>query len=65
MYRRKVVKNRSLSRSIVLFNKLVSKIRWIVGRIFGSIMCLFESGKSRYKGLARVHVQNFMEGYDV
>ncbi|XOD67646.1 MAG: transposase [Flavobacteriales bacterium Tduv] len=34
---KKNYKNRSLSRIAILFNKLVSKYRWVVERIFGSI----------------------------
>ncbi|XOD68270.1 MAG: transposase [Flavobacteriales bacterium Tduv] len=44
-----------LSRVAILFNKLVSKTRWVVERTFSSIKCWFGVGISRYKGLARVH----------
>ncbi|XOD68281.1 MAG: transposase [Flavobacteriales bacterium Tduv] len=45
----------------MLFNKLVSKTRWVVELTFGSIKCWFGSGKARYKGLARVHAEHIME----
>ncbi|XOD67148.1 MAG: transposase [Flavobacteriales bacterium Tduv] len=33
----------------------MSKNRWVVERPFGSIKHWFGPGKTRYKGLARVH----------
>ncbi|XOD67889.1 MAG: hypothetical protein ACMUEL_08355 [Flavobacteriales bacterium Tduv] len=44
---KKAYRNRTLSRIDVLFNKLVSKTRWIVKCTFGSIMRWFGSGKAR------------------
>ncbi|XOD68225.1 MAG: transposase [Flavobacteriales bacterium Tduv] len=60
---KKAHKNPTLSRIAVLFNKLVSKTRWVVERTFGSIKRWFGSGKARYKVLARVHAQHLMGGY--
>ncbi|XOD67986.1 MAG: transposase [Flavobacteriales bacterium Tduv] len=34
---KKAYRNRILSRIAILFNKLASKTRWVVERIFGSI----------------------------
>ncbi|XOD67523.1 MAG: transposase [Flavobacteriales bacterium Tduv] len=39
----------------------MSKTRWVVEPIFGSIKRWFGSGKASYKGLARVHAQHLME----
>ncbi|XOD68213.1 MAG: transposase [Flavobacteriales bacterium Tduv] len=47
----------------MLFNKLVNKTRWVVERTFGSIKRWFGSGKTRYKGLARVACQVSYGGY--
>ncbi|XOD67637.1 MAG: transposase [Flavobacteriales bacterium Tduv] len=38
----------------------MSKNRWVVERIFGSIKCWFGSGKDCYKGLACVKKQTLM-----
>ncbi|XOD66901.1 MAG: transposase [Flavobacteriales bacterium Tduv] len=58
---KKAYRNRPSSRITVLFNKSVSKPRWVVEPIFGSIKRWFVSKKDRYKELARVHAQNLME----
>ncbi|XOD67369.1 MAG: transposase [Flavobacteriales bacterium Tduv] len=55
VYRRKPIGDCPLNRVDVLFNKLVSKTRWVVERTFGSIKRWFGSGKVRYKGLTRVY----------
>ncbi|XOD67904.1 MAG: transposase [Flavobacteriales bacterium Tduv] len=57
-------KNRPLSRLAVLFNIVVSTTHWVVERTFGSIKYLFRSGKTRYKGLARLHAQSVMGGME-
>ncbi|XOD68199.1 MAG: transposase [Flavobacteriales bacterium Tduv] len=53
--------NRPLSRIAILFNKLVSKTRWVVKRTFGSIKRRFGSVKVRYKGLSYLQSQLLME----
>ncbi|XOD68220.1 MAG: hypothetical protein ACMUEL_05465 [Flavobacteriales bacterium Tduv] len=45
----------------MLFNKLVSKPRSVVECAFGCVKRWFVSRNARYKGLARLHVQPFME----
>lgn len=58
---KKAYRNNPLSRICILFNKLISKKRWVVERTFGSMKRWFASGKARYKSLARVHAQHVME----
>ncbi|XOD67634.1 MAG: transposase [Flavobacteriales bacterium Tduv] len=58
---KKIYRNPPLSTISILFNKLMSKPRWIVERTFGFIKPWFGSGKALYKGLVRVHAQYLME----
>ncbi|XOD67257.1 MAG: transposase [Flavobacteriales bacterium Tduv] len=57
---KKSYRNRPISRIIVLFNKLVSKTRWVVERTAIKSFGLNQV-KLRYKGLARLHDQHLME----
>lgn len=41
--------------------KLISKSRWVVGRIFESIQKWFDDGRCRYLGLTKTHFQNVLE----
>lgn len=57
----KAYRSRPLSKWETLFNKLISKKRWVVERTFGGMSRWFGAGKTRYKGLAKVHGQHVME----
>ncbi len=57
----KAYRNRPLSSWEILFNKLISKQRWVVERTFGGMSRWFGAGKARYKGKAKVHAQHVME----
>ncbi len=48
-------------------NKVISKVRYVVERTFGSIKSWFGGMKMRYKGLSKVHFQHLMEaiGYNL
>ncbi|XOD67294.1 MAG: hypothetical protein ACMUEL_04835 [Flavobacteriales bacterium Tduv] len=39
----------------------MNKTRWVVERTYSNIKCWFGSGKARFKRLARVYAQHFME----
>jgi len=57
----KAYRNRPLTSWEILFNKLISKQRWVVERTFGGMSRWFGAGKARYKGLAKVHGQHVLE----
>jgi IS5 family transposase len=57
----KAVKNKSLNRWETVFNKLVSRKRWVVERTFGGMKRWFRCGRARYKGLAKTHAQHLLE----
>ena len=57
----KAYRNRPLTRWQVVFNKLVSKTRWVVERTFGSIKKWFGGGKARYIGLRKTHTQHVLQ----
>lgn len=57
----KAYKNRSLTKWEKVFNRGVSKKRWVVERTFGSIKKWFDGGTARYKGLAKTHGQHVLE----
>ncbi|XOD68201.1 MAG: transposase [Flavobacteriales bacterium Tduv] len=44
----------------ILFNKLVSKTKWVIERTIGSIKRWFGTGKARYKELSRIHAQHLI-----
>ena len=58
---KKASRNHPLSATAKLFNKLVSKTRYKVERVFGSMKSWFRSGKARYIGLDKTHTQHVME----
>lgn len=58
---KKAKKNKPLSAWEMRFNKLVGKVRFKVERTFGGMTRWFNSGKARYRGLAKMHTQNLME----
>ena len=43
------------------FNNLISKMRCLIERTFGSIRRWFSGGRCRYRGLERTHTQNILE----
>ena len=58
---KKCTKNHAISTSEKLFNTMVSKVRYKVERVFGSIKSWFRSYTARYVGLAKMHTQHVME----
>lgn len=58
----KAARNRPLTESDKAFNKLISPIRSTIERTFGSIKRWFHGGLCRYRGLAKAHTQNVLEG---
>lgn len=57
----KAYRNRPLTDWQVKRNKLIAKSRWVVERTFGDQVIWFGAGKTRYKGLAKIHAQHVME----
>ena len=57
----KAYRNRPLTHWQRLFNKLISKTRWVVERTFGSIKKWFGGHKARYVGLAKTHTQHILQ----
>lgn len=58
----KAVKNRPLTDRKKELNKLWGATRYKVERIFGSVKRWFGGGMARYKGIAKTHSQNVLEG---
>ena len=54
-------RNRSLTHWQQVFNKIISRYRYVVERTFGSIKRWFNGGVARYKGLAKVHAQHVLQ----
>ncbi|WGU69193.1 transposase [Capnocytophaga canimorsus] len=57
----KAQRNKPLSKWERVFNKLISKTRWVVERTFGSQKRWFGVGQTRLKGLDKVHTQHILE----
>ena len=57
----KAYRNRPLTEWQKIFNRLISRLRYVVERTFGGMKRWFGAGKARYKGLAKVHGQHVME----
>ena len=57
----KAKKNKPLTQRELLFNRLISKVRYKIERTFGSIKRWFQSGATRYVGKAKTHSQHLME----
>ena len=57
----KVYRNRPLTPWQQLFNKLISKTRWVVERTFGSIKKWFGGDQARYMGLDKTHTQHILQ----
>ena len=53
-------KNRPLTMRKTAVNKAISKVRYAVERIFGSMHRWFGAGIARYVGLAKTHAQHIM-----
>ena len=58
---KKAARGRPLTHWERLYNKLISKKRWVVERSFGSMVRWFGAGHTRYIGLAKTHGQHVME----
>ncbi len=58
---KKASKNNPLTSSARLFNKIVSKTRYKVERVFGRIRSWFRSYGARYIGIEKMHTQHVME----
>jgi transposase, IS5 family len=57
----KAARGRTLTHWQTRFNKLVSKVRYMVEHGFGGQKRWFKAGKARYVGLVRTHVQHVLE----
>ncbi len=57
----KDVRARKITQGEQRVNVAISKIRYRVGRTFGSIHRWFLGGVARYVGLAKTHAQHMME----
>ena len=58
----KAARNRPLTESDKAFNKLINPIRSTIERTFASIKRWFHGGRCRYRGPAKAHTQNVLEG---
>lgn len=57
----KAYRNRPLTKWEKVFNKLISKTRWVVERTFGGMKRWFGSGTARYRGIKKMHTQHVLE----
>lgn len=57
----KAYRNRPLTDWQKMFNRLISRLRYVVERTFGGMKRWFGAGKARYKSLAKVHGQHVLE----
>jgi len=57
----KAYKNRPLTHWKKVYNRLISKKRWVVERTFGGMRRWFGCGMARYVGLAKTHTQHLLE----
>ena len=57
----KAYRNKPLTEWQKKYNKAISKTRWVVERTFGSLKRWFGSGKTRLKGLDKVHSIHVLE----
>jgi IS5 family transposase len=58
---KKAYKNKPLTTWEKKFNKLIGKTRFKVERTFGGIKRWFSGGVARYRGITKMHTQNFIE----
>jgi IS5 family transposase len=56
----KAYRNRPLTHWQKVFNKKISRSRWVVERTFGSIKKWFKGGTARYMGLQKTHTQHVL-----
>lgn len=54
-------RNKPLTKWQKRYNKAISKTRWVVERTFGSMVRWFGAGKTRLKGIDKVHAQHVLE----
>lgn len=54
-------RNKPLTTRQIQYNKIISSTRWVVERTFGSIKLWFGGGKTRVKGLDKVHSIHVLE----
>ena len=57
----KACKNRPLTHWKKMYNRLISRKRWVVERTFGGMRRWFGCGTTRYAGLAKTHTQHLLE----
>ena len=54
-------RNKPLTSKQIEHNKQVAKTRYMVERIFGSMVLWFRAGKARYVGIEKMHTQHVLE----
>lgn len=57
----KAVRGKALSSREKQFNKIVSKVRYVIERTFGSIKKWFGGAVAKYKGIAKTDYQHHLE----
>lgn len=57
----KAYRNKPLTQWEKRYNKMISNTRWVVERTFGGMVRWFGAGKTRLKGVSKVHAQHVME----
>jgi|YNPMSStandDraft_1061717.scaffolds.fasta_scaffold00021_5 IS5 family transposase len=57
----KCYRNRSLTHWQQVFNKIISRYRYVVERTFSSIKRWFNGFVARYKGMVKVHAQHVLQ----
>lgn len=57
----KAYRNKPLTKTEILFNKLISKERYKVERTFGGMVRWFGAGKARYIGKLKTHTQHVLQ----
>jgi len=55
---KKTRRNRPLTKWEKLFNKLIGRVHFKVGRTFSGIKRWFSGGVARYRGMEKMHTQN-------
>ena len=57
----KAYRNRPLTYWEKIFNKLISKTRYVVERTFEGMKLWFGAGLARYRGIEKMHTQHILE----
>lgn len=57
----KAYRNKPLTKWEKLFNKLISKTRYVVERTFAGMKRWFGAGTARYRGMKKMHTQHVLE----